>query len=299
MELPVIYKTKVVDALKNERERYDITLKEFCRKMGINQGSYSRLINGEIEGVVSNKELLRIGRDLGVKAKESNWTTARTRVYDEMEESLMFSKQFNKSFILVDDSGVGKTHCAKHIISGMKNAFYLDCSEAKTPQLFTRELGRIVGIDNRGRFVDVKRDLKYTLNSIQDPIVVLDDAGYLDAKTFIEIIEYWNGTEGNCAWYMIGDDALEQKIEKGISSKKPGFRAVFNRFNESYSHIVPAGKDDRRDFLMELINDVATLNLPEDADVMPYVKACIVTDRDKNAEHKLLRTLKTMIERHA
>lgn len=292
MELTRDYKTRVVEALRAAQQNYGGTLKGFCQKIGINQASYSRLLNGELDGVVSNNEFIRIGYQLDVSIKKDTWKIARTSVYHEIENSMNFSKKYNKAFILIDDPGIGKTECAKNVAKGMKNAFYINCSEAKTVQLFTRELARIVGVNNTGRFIDVKRDLKYTLNILEDPIVVLDDAGYLDNKVFVEIIEYWNATEDSCAWYMIGDDALQNKIDRGINTKKPGFKAVFNRFNESFVRLVPIGKDDRQAYLQQLITDVATINLPDASETHKYVKKCIT-------ERKVLRTLKTLIQRNA
>lgn len=292
MDLPIEYKQKVRTAILESRKNYGGSAKAFCQKLGLNQASFSRLKNGEMEGVISNNEFLRLGRDLDVLFNNKPWKIARTRVYEEIESSMTFCKEYSKAFILVDDCGIGKTECAKHVAKSMKNAFYINCSEAKTPTLFTRELARIVGVDNTGRFIDVKRELKYILNVLENPIIIMDDAGYVDNKVFVEIIEYWNSTENRCAWYMIGDDALQQKIDKGKSTKKPGFKAVFNRFNESYVRLVPIGKDDRRDYLTQLINDVATVNLSDKTQAPKFVKKCITED-------KVLRTLKTLIQRNA
>ncbi|WP_258087652.1 hypothetical protein, partial [Xenorhabdus bovienii] len=93
---------------------------------------------------------------------------------------------------------------------------------------------------------------------LENPIIVLDDAGYLENPAFLEVQELWNGTEGHCAWYMIGDDALQTKIERGIQRNRIGYKAIFSRFSEEYVKLLPVGKEDQTHYLKQLIGDVAS-----------------------------------------
>ncbi|MGQ3647375.1 AAA family ATPase, partial [Ornithobacterium rhinotracheale] len=89
-----------------------------------------------------------------------------------------------------------------------KNAFYIDCSQAKTKQLFIRLLAKTIGVDSTGRYADVKNTLKTYLAYLEKPLIVLDEAGDLDYTAFLELKELWNATQGHCGWYMIGADGL-------------------------------------------------------------------------------------------
>ena len=66
---------------------------------------------------------MNIGRKFQVNINNSGWKVALTEVYQQMEDNFHFCQQNKASMILVDDCGIGKTFCAKIIISKMMNAF--------------------------------------------------------------------------------------------------------------------------------------------------------------------------------
>jgi len=211
MNLTNEFKQKVVTALLEARENYGGSDSDYAKSKGIKPAIYSRIKNGETERILSDTVWITLGRELQVKVYEDKWKVARTSVYNEIEDNLRFCKELSKSMVLVDDCGIGKTYCTKHIIRKMKNTFYVDCSQAKTKQQFVRLLAKTVGIDNTGKYVDVKANLKYYLTTLELPLIVLDEAGDLEYTAFLELKELWNGTDGVCGWYMIGADGLRDK----------------------------------------------------------------------------------------
>ncbi|MDO5607613.1 MAG: ATP-binding protein [Capnocytophaga sp.] len=288
MELQETFKQQVRDALMSARENYGGSDAAFAKSAGINGSVFSRLKNGETEKLLSDGEYIRLAMRFGVNPNIVQWKTARTQVYNDIERDLNFCKKHGKSMILIDMPGVGKTYCSQRILKEMRNGFYFDCSQAKTRQQFIRNLAETVGAGGNGRFNDVKNRLKYTLNVLEKPIIVLDDSGYLDNPAFLEVQELWNGTEGRCAWYMIGDNALQTKIERGIQRDRIGYKAIFSRFSEEYVNLLPVGKDDKQEYLKQLIGDVASANLEDTAIVHKIIKKCI-------AQGKTLRNVDTII----
>lgn len=289
MNLTNEFKTKVREAILDKRENYGGSDSDFSKSLGINNAVYSRLKKGETDRIMSDTVWITLGRELQVKVFEDNWKVARTSVYTEIEDNLNFCKNFSKSMVLVDDCGIGKTYCTKHIIRKMKNTFYVDCSQAKTKQQFIRLLAKTVGIDNQGKYVDVKANLKYYLTTLEKPLVILDEAGDLEYTAFLELKELWNGTDGVCGWYMIGADGLRSKIERGINGKKVGFAEIFSRFSDEFIKLVPNGKSDRQLFYTDLIGAVASANLTDKSKVNPLVKQCL-------SKQTTLRYLETLIK---
>lgn len=160
MKLDTIFKQKVREAVLKDRENYGGNDVEYAKKLGIDKAIYNRMKKGETEKLISDTKWLIIANDLGVKLREDNWKIARTQIYSEIEDNLAVCKETGMSMILVDDCGIGKTFCAKHIVRQMKNAFYVDCSQAKTKQQFIRLLAKTIGVDNTGRYTDVKTAIK-------------------------------------------------------------------------------------------------------------------------------------------
>lgn len=289
MELTLDFKNKTRLAVLEARQKFDGTDEQFAKALGLNAAVYSRLKKGEIEGIISNGNWLSIARKYQVKLHDDKWKVVKTDVYLQLEDSLKFCQQFSKSMIFSDECDIGKSFCTRHILKSMKNAFYIDASQAKTRQQFTRALAKIVGIDSNGKYIEVKENLKYALNNLPTPIVVIDEAGDADYPTYLDWKEYWNATEGYCAWYLIGADGLQTKLDKGIKSKKVGFAEILSRFSDEIIKIVPTGKDDRDGFFMKLVNDVALANVKDASKAPALARQCV-------KKGKKLRHLDTLIK---
>lgn len=298
MNLPLEFKSKVHEAILTALGNYTGSEKSFAKSIGINNASvFSRLKNGELEKVITDADWLSIARILNVSTRVDNWKVARTKVYEELERNLNFCQEYSKSMILIDECGIGKTYCTRHIMGQMKNAFYIDCSQGKTRQQFIRLIARTVGIESKGRYADVKANLKYYLNNVlvfPSPLIALDDAGYLDYPAFLELQELWNGTEDSCGWYMIGDSSLQHKIERGINRKRIGYKAIFSRFLDEYITISPLGKEDKKTFYKELIGAVASVNIEDQTEVPNLIKKCIKKETTLRYLTVLIQLLKKL-----
>lgn len=284
------FRKQVREAILQNRENYtSLSDAKYAKSIGISSAIYSRLKKGETERVLADSKWIEIGRKLNVNINKTKWNIARTSIYTEIEENIKFCKNYQKATILVDECGIGKTFCTKHIVRTLTNAFYVDCSQAKTKSQFIRHLARTLGVDSTGRLYDVKENLKYYINLMDKPFIALDDAGYLDTNVLVEIIEIWNATENRCGWLMIGDDSLHNKVERGLKSKKVGFKALFSRFSDEFIHYVPVGKQDKQEFYKQLIGDVASVNVANKTTINKLVKLCL-------SKEKTLRHLSTLIQ---
>ena len=287
MNLTTEFKAKVRQAILEKRDNYGGSDADFSKSLGINNAIYSRLKKGETERIMSDTVWITLGRELQVKVFEDNWKVARTAVYSEIEDNLSFCKELSRSMVLVDDCGIGKTFCTKHIIKKMKNTFYVDCSQAKSKQLFIRLLAKTVGIDNQGKYNDVLANLKYYITTLEKPLIILDEAGDLDYSAFVELKGIWNGTDGVCGWYMMGADGLRSKISKGMNAKKVGFAEIFSRFSDEFIKLVPNGKADRQAYYSDLIGAVAMANIKDKSKIKALINKCL----DKETTLRYLETL--------
>lgn len=281
------YRDTVRTTLLSRRTNFGGTNAQFAKIYGLSGAIYSRLSNGETERIISDSLWIQIGRELQISSKTSNWKVVRTKVYTEIEDSIKFCQGFGASMVLVDDCGIGKTFSAKNVVKTLKNAFYVDCSQAKSKQLFIKLLAKTIGLDNKGKYADVKANLKYYLNELDSPVIILDEAGDLEYTAFLELKELWNATDGFCGWFMMGADGLQSKIEKGINSKKVGFAEIFSRFSDEFIRLTPVGTSDKKAFRYELLKQVAKANHSGTVPVENLVKQCL----DKNTTLRHLDTL--------
>jgi hypothetical protein len=289
MNLSSEFKTKVIEAIAERRQNYGGSDADFSKSLGINNAIYSRIKKGEIERLLSDTAWITVGRLLQVKVQEDNWKVARTAVYAEIEDNLNFCKEFSRSMVLVDDCGIGKTFCTKHIIRKMRNTFYIDCSQAKSKQQFVKLLAKTIGIDNNGKYNEILENVKYYITTLEQPLIILDEAGDLQYDAFLELKGIWNGTDGACGWYMMGADGLRKKITRGLSASKVGYAEIFSRFSDEFVKLVPNGKADRQAYYTELIGSVATANVNDKTKIKPLINKCL-------SKESTLRYLETLIK---
>lgn len=289
-KLSTEFKKKIREQMLAARRNYSGTNGAFAKTLGISSSIFSRINNEEFDGVLSDPQWLRIAREFNVSNKQDNWKVARTEVYNKIEGVLNFCKEFNKSMIIIDKWGIGKTETARNVVRNTQDAFYLDCSQCSSLSEFTRALAKLVGVNSHGRRIDVKADLKYYINNyLENAIIVLDDAGDLKTPAFLELKEYWNGTENQCAWILIGDDSLQEKLEKGKRRKKVGYGAIHSRFNSEYVSLSPVDPKEHQQFMKKLLTDVAKVNIKDKSKIPALVNKCL-------SEEKAIRALKTLIQ---
>jgi hypothetical protein len=117
------FKEKIIGALLEQRKNYDVSDSAFAKQYSINGAVFSRLKNGEREGLLRDAQWLNLGRELGVSVNERKWNMARTDVFNMIEEEVVFCKEHAKGRICVDDCGIGKTYSAKYLSRNLKNCF--------------------------------------------------------------------------------------------------------------------------------------------------------------------------------
>ncbi len=270
------FKLNVLKALAEVRTNYTGSDTKFAQKWSLNPSIYSRLKNGENhDGLLSESAWLNLGMQLDVRLNDRKWNIAKTDVYTTIQDDVEFCQKYSKAKIFVDDCEIGKTVAAKQLCRTLTNCFYVDASQAKTKQLFIREIAQSIGIECNGKYADVKKAIKYYLKTLPLPLVIIDDAGDLEPKAFLELKEFWNATENACGWYMIGDDSLRVLINRFINSGKPGFRALFSRFSSSFGSVTPFDHNQKMQFYYKLLSDVLAVNMTNKSTMPNIINKCL------------------------
>lgn len=173
-----------------------------------------------------------------------SWNTAETEVFKHIFNQLTICQQYSFCNIFCDVAGIGKTHTCLEYSKRNRNVFYLKCSSYPTKNKFIAALAKRVGVSSTGgTYDDLLEDAIYLLRNTEKPLIILDEAGDLEDKVYQVVKRIYNDLEGFCGIYMIGADALEKRINKGISCKKVGFTEVFSRFGGAFSKITPEGSE--------------------------------------------------------
>lgn len=188
---------KITAAITAARKNYPSDAKH-AASLGITTSVYSAVKNGQTDRVLSNANWISIARKLGVSLRdEIEWKAAMTPVFQYVTAQLEFCQQSSVSGILCDEPNIGKTFTARLYVQNHRNAVYIDCSQVKTKLKLIRKIAAEFGVDSKGRYSDVYDDLVFYLRSIDNPLVILDEAGDLQYEAFLELKALWNAVRHN------------------------------------------------------------------------------------------------------
>ncbi|MDR2383533.1 MAG: ATP-binding protein [Prevotellaceae bacterium] len=259
-------KKKIVEGIKQALPTY-ASASKLAVALGTSPSQLSRVLGGDIENVLSEAAWISIARKLNVKlTDEAEWKTAETPVFKTIYTQLGACQKQSISAIFCDNADIGKTYTARQYKSENKHVAYVDCSQVKTKQQLVQAIAREFGIGATGRYIDVYADVVYYLRTLPNPLIILDEAGDLEYKAFLELKALWNATEYCCGWYMMGAECLKAKIEANKGMKRVGYAEIFSRYGNRYQSATPAGAEALKDFTLQQVAMIAKVNCPE-ADV--------------------------------
>lgn len=271
MELTNEIKNRILGAIKMDRNNYPSDNKHAV-SIGISGSVYNALKKGVTDKQVSEANWICIARRLGVQLKnEIEWKAAQTPTFVFISEQLAQCQRGSLSAIMCDMPNIGKTFTAREYVKEHKNAVYIDCSQVKSKLKLIRKIAKEFGVDSNGRYHTVYEDLVFYLRTIDNPLIVLDEAGDLQYEAFLELKALWNATERCCAWYMMGADGLKEKINRAIEGKKVGYTEMLSRYGDTYSKVTPDDKVSRDKFLRQQAAIVAKINAPAGTDIRRIV----------------------------
>lgn len=259
---------EIKDALVAQRANFQGNDTQYAIALGINKSVYNRIKKGDLDKVLSDAKWVTLARRVGVNLTRTTvWQKADTPVFQFITAQLAKCQKESICSLLCDASDIGKTFASKHYAAHHKNAVYVDCSQVKSKQKFIRYIAKEFGIDSTGKYADVYEDLIYYLKTLECPIIILDEAGDLHYEAFLELKALYNATEYQCAYYMLGADGLKAKMIRAIDNKKVGYSEIFSRFGKRYGTVLPAGSDERKNFLLHTATMIIKANAKDDTNI--------------------------------
>jgi hypothetical protein len=255
-------KEKIVAGVKLMLPRYASAAK-MAVALGTSSAQLSRILKGETDGILAEASWISIARKLNIQlSKEDEWKTAETPVFRYIYSQLRACQHNHISALFCDSADVGKTYTARQYSRENKNVAYIDCSQVKIKQQLVRAIAKEYGVGHTGLYSNVYADLVYYLRSLPDPLIILDEAGDLEYKAFLELKALWNATEYSCGWYMMGANGLRAKIDMNKSMNRVGYEEIFSRWGNKYQKCTPDGVEALRDFTIQQVTMIAKVNHP-------------------------------------
>lgn len=221
-------KQLIADSLRKYCNSYPSQNKAANSLKNVSSATISQMLNGKWE-LINEAMWRKVSAQ--VASKNANKKIVETSVYLELYALLRDAQNDNGVSAIVSKEGSGKTETAKAYVSENKNAFRVACSEYWNRKTFLLELLESMGCDPSGYTVhEMVREISRILKSLENPIIILDEADKLNDQVLYFFITFYNMLEGHCAIILLATDFFKKRIERGVASNKKGYREIFSRF---------------------------------------------------------------------
>lgn len=233
---------------------------------GVSSATISQMRNHKWE-LIADEMWRKVAAYVG--STPTGWNFAETRNSKELMDFFKDSQQFALVLAITGKAGSGKTETAKKFESENKNVFLLSCNEYWDKRWFLRELLGKMGKEHSGMTLpEMMHKAVLLLKSIENPIIILDEADKLADNVLLFFITLYNELENHCGIVLMATHFLEKRIRRGVAMEKKGYREIYSRVglrfieleNTSYSDIEKVCKANG-------IEDSATIrSISKDAD---------------------------------
>lgn len=217
----------------------------FARKNSITPVDFSNIVNRkwkEQPSLLSEKKWTRLAFITDYKTNGvQRWETANTFVSEYIHTLLKASQQTSLPTILIDEPGIGKSHSCIQYSETAANAFYVRCSDCPTKSRLVEHIAKSMGLPTNKKTEELIYDITTHANSVQTPILILDEAGFLRPTAWNIVHRIYNACEFQMSIFLVGSVGLENEIAKGIKRKANGYKEVFSRLGSKY---IPVFKNE-------------------------------------------------------
>ncbi|MFN8238603.1 MAG: ATP-binding protein [Chitinophagales bacterium] len=302
MKITANHKEQISAALQKDFESKEATFvsqNKYANSIGINSATVSNVINRkwrENPVLVSDKKWNEIALAINFQLSDkpsTGWQTANTEVFNHITNILSFCKNHSETAIFIDIAGIGKSYTCRQFQKNNPHVFIIEGSSATSKSRFIRELTKAVGLEVKGKYEEmmdaaIRRLLSFTK---EQPLLILDEAGDLDDKTFLLIKQLYNRLEDKCGMFMTGAGGLRKKLDSGIRLDKNGFDEVADRFGykESIVSIVPEDITQRNEYLAKMRAEICMANGVTSMDNIERIKKRGGTNRRAKKEINKLK----------
>lgn len=283
-------KQLIADALRVYCTRYKSQNKA-ANSIGVSSATLSNMLTGTPDNgkweLINDAMWRKVSAQIGFK--ESGKSIVKTSVYNELYILLSDAQGDNGVSAIVGGAGSGKSVTSKQYVSDNDNAFRVACSEYWNRKTFLLELLEAMGGDPSGYTVhEMVREICKKLKSMENPILILDEADKLNDQVLYFFITLYNMLEGHCAIILLATDFLKKRIKRGVALKKKGYNEIYSRIGRRFIELDGNTYEDMANVAMSIglsnENNIEKVINDSDGDLRRIDKlAKAIIKKNKNA----------------
>lgn len=216
--------TEIINAVNDYCEQKAISKADLATMTGISGATISNMTNGKWESITA-------------KMWQRLWNHVRPfqdgKVFQTSDfyavHRLCDRARGNRYMVgLTGDTGMGKT-VALEAYARRGNVFYIYYNSTMRPKHFYLELGRLLGYDFDGNMYDVVNKACETLNAMDSPLIIIDEASKLTDAMVHSLHVLRDRTMRNCGMVLAGMPYFRSSLINKANRHKMGFSEFLRR----------------------------------------------------------------------
>jgi len=201
-----------------------VSQNEMARELEISPAQLINIRKGNWDKV-SYKLLQRVANYFSI----DDWKIRDTRNMRIIRNICNDARDNSRFMAISAYSGAGKTTAAKHFARNTPHTYYVLADFMMTRKEFAGEIQRAMGISEGGNIRNMVLAISSKLNSLAQPLLLIDDAGKLNDGCMRTLQLIYDQTEFNAGLVLLGTEYLKENIDRGAARNKMGFRELRRR----------------------------------------------------------------------
>lgn len=243
--------------------------------MGISSATLSKVLNNDWD-TISDDMWRSIAAQTGHDG--TAWVTVATRGFERMGFILESAKNESLAMAVTGEAGCGKTEAIKQYTAQHPATYHLCCSEYWNRRTFIAKLLRALGKDMAGTVSEQMDAIVEELQTVEKPLVVLDEADKLSDQVLYFFISLYNQLEGQCGLVLCATNFLEKRITRGVRFNRRGYQEIYSRIGRKFVKLQVVNDEDIaavcRANGVTSAADIGTIIKDSDNDLRRVKRAC-------------------------
>lgn len=213
-------------------------INSYCREKGISKADFAVKagVSGATLSSIEKGHLERISeamasRLMAVVNGEQVKSIFKTRDFLAVQRLCELSREFHFMLGLVGDTGTGKSTSLKYFAQGNKDVYRVTLTKALTQRVFLDTLMKELGLDYYGTLADRVGKIIDYLNSRQNALLIIDEAGKMTQNVMLLLHDIREGSQYNCGIVLGGMPYFKAELEKSAKRQKTGYAEFYRRVN--------------------------------------------------------------------
>ncbi|WP_192821204.1 AAA family ATPase [Rufibacter sp. LB8] len=218
-------KPTIQKALLDYRAERQLDIAAVAKQARVRVDQLEKIERGNFEGI-EDYRLMRL------------WQLVNPAVYDEpVIETGNFNtvikvckaaQEHQLMVALIGDTGLGKT-TSLMAYRRRPNVFYVLYEKSMNPKVFFISLMREMGINLKGSINDMVKRAAHELSILENPLIVIDEAGKLPVTLLMYLHDLRNQTQNTSGILLAGMPYFKVNLESWVSKQKEGASEFYRR----------------------------------------------------------------------